>query len=89
MPRYLISFDDGSMDRGRNPVILRLLELLGLDLDMRPELEPYRSSAIRNHAGVTVGETRTPPMAVRVITSNTESSAPGPKSASSTPIGDP
>jgi L-asparaginase II len=53
-----LKIDDGSMDRGRNPVILRLLELLGLDLDTRPELEPYRASTIRNHAGVTVGETR-------------------------------
>ncbi|MEA2491380.1 MAG: hypothetical protein QOH21_3172, partial [Acidobacteriota bacterium] len=35
-----LKIDDGSMLRGRNPVILRTLELLGLDLGVRPELEP-------------------------------------------------
>jgi hypothetical protein len=46
------------MDRGRNPVILRLLELLGIDLDARPELAPYRHWDLRNHAGTLVGEVR-------------------------------
>jgi L-asparaginase II len=53
-----LKIDDGSMDRGRNPVILRLLELLGIDLDARPELQPYRHRPLRNHAGTLVGEVR-------------------------------
>lgn len=53
-----LKIDDGSMDRGRNPVILRLLELLGIDLDARPELAPYRHSELRNHAGTLVGDVR-------------------------------
>lgn len=53
-----LKIEDGSMDRGRNPVILRLLELLGIDLDARPELAPWRRSPIHNHAGTLVGEVR-------------------------------
>ncbi|HEX7833087.1 MAG TPA: asparaginase [Thermoanaerobaculia bacterium] len=53
-----LKIDDGSMDRGRNPVILRVLDLLGIDLDARPELEPYRNPVITNHAGTLVGEVR-------------------------------
>ena len=53
-----MKIDDGSMDRGRNPVILRLLELLGIDLDARPELQPYRRWPLRNHTGTLVGEVR-------------------------------
>jgi L-asparaginase II len=53
-----LKIDDGSMERGRNPVILRLLELLGVDLDARPELTPYRHWELRNHAGTTVGDVR-------------------------------
>src|SRR5215212_799528 len=53
-----LKIDDGSMDRGRNPVILRLLELLGIDLDERAELSPYRKWPLRNHAGTVVGEVR-------------------------------
>jgi L-asparaginase II len=53
-----LKIEDGSMDRGRNPVILRLLELLGIDLDARPELEPWRRWSLRNHAGTPVGEVR-------------------------------
>ncbi len=53
-----LKIDDGSMERGRNPVILRLLELLGIDLDARPELMPYRQWDLRNHAGTTVGQVR-------------------------------
>ena len=49
--------DDGSMERGRNPVILRTLELLGIDIG-RPGLESYRSFPIRNVAGAVVGEVR-------------------------------
>jgi L-asparaginase II len=51
-----LKIDDGSMDRGRNPVILRLLETLGIEL---PEtLSPYRQSQLRNHAGTVVGEVK-------------------------------
>lgn len=53
-----LKIEDGSMDRGRNPVILRLLEILGIDLDERPELAPYRQWPLRNHAGTLVGEVR-------------------------------
>jgi L-asparaginase II len=53
-----LKIEDGSMDRGRNPVILRLLELLGIDLDARPGLEPWRQWPVRNHAGTLVGEMR-------------------------------
>ena len=53
-----LKIEDGSMDRGRNPVILHLLELLGVDLDARPELQPWRVSSLRNHAGTYVGEVR-------------------------------
>ena len=53
-----LKIDDGSMERGRNPVILRLLELLGLDLDARPELQPFRLWPLRNHAGTLVGDVR-------------------------------
>src|SRR5688572_29950527 len=53
-----LKVDDGSMERGRNPVILRLLELLGVDLDARPELAPYRHWELRNHAGALVGDVR-------------------------------
>jgi L-asparaginase II len=53
-----LKVDDGSMDRGRNPIILRVLELLGVDLDARPELEPFRSAIVTNHAGTHVGEVR-------------------------------
>ncbi|HVG22779.1 MAG TPA: asparaginase [Thermoanaerobaculia bacterium] len=53
-----LKIDDGSMERGRNPVILHLLELLGIDLDARPELQPYRLWPVRNHAGTLVGDVR-------------------------------
>lgn len=53
-----LKVDDGSMDRGRNPAILHILELLGIDLDARPELEPFRRSIVTNHAGTPVGEVR-------------------------------
>jgi L-asparaginase II len=53
-----LKIEDGSMDRGRNPAILRLLELLGIELDDRPELEPYRDMLIVNHAGNVTGEVR-------------------------------
>ena len=53
-----LKIDDGSMERGRNPVILRLLELLGIDLDARPELQPFRFWPLRNHAGTLVGDVR-------------------------------
>lgn len=54
----VLKIDDGSMERGRNPVILRLLELLGVDLDSRPGLESFRHHHLYNHAGTEVGEVR-------------------------------
>lgn len=53
-----LKVDDGSMDRGRNPVIFRVLSQLGIDLDARPELQPWRQTELRNHAGTVVGEVR-------------------------------
>jgi L-asparaginase II len=53
-----LKIEDGSMDRGRNPVILRLLELLGIDLDSRPGLAPWRRWPVHNHAGTQAGEVR-------------------------------
>lgn len=53
-----LKIDDGSMTRGRNPVILRVLELLGVDVESRAELAEYRVVPIRNHVGTIVGEAR-------------------------------
>ena len=49
---------DGSMGRGRNPVILRTLEQLGLDLKSRPGVQRYRDWPLRNVVGDLVGEVR-------------------------------
>jgi hypothetical protein len=46
------------MTRGRNPVILRTLEQLGLDVATAPELQRYREWPLRNIAGTLVGEVR-------------------------------
>lgn len=51
-----LKIDDGSMDRGRNPAILRTLEQLGIDLDGRGGLP--REWPVTNHAGDVVGEVR-------------------------------
>lgn len=48
---------DGSMGRGRDPVVLRTLELLGLDVSA-PELSRYRSRVVKNVVGKVVGEVR-------------------------------
>ena len=53
-----IKINDGSMERGRNPVIIRTLELLGFDLSLRPLLQRYRNWPLRNVAGNLVGEVR-------------------------------
>jgi L-asparaginase II len=53
-----LKIHDGSMTRGRNPVIIRTLELLGLDVGDAPELERWRDGGIRNVAGALVGEVR-------------------------------
>jgi L-asparaginase II len=53
-----LKIDDGSMTRGRNPVILKTLEILGLDLASKPELQRYREWPLRNVAGKLVGEVR-------------------------------
>lgn len=53
-----IKIADGSMTRGRNPVILKTLELLGVDLASHRDLDRYREWPLRNVAGVLVGEVR-------------------------------
>jgi L-asparaginase II len=53
-----LKIDDGSMDRGRNPAILHLLDLLGVHAHAAADLDGWRRPAILNHAGVTVGEVR-------------------------------
>jgi L-asparaginase II len=53
-----LKIDDGSMTRGRNPVVLKTLELLGIDLAARPELQRYREWPLRNVAGTLVGDVR-------------------------------
>ena len=53
-----IKIADGSVTRGRNPVILKVLELLGVDVASHRELSPYREWPIRNLAGAVVGEVR-------------------------------
>jgi len=53
-----LKINDGSMGRGRNPVILRVLELLGLDPLARPQLQEHRHWPIFNVVGKTVGEVK-------------------------------
>lgn len=53
-----LKIHDGSMGRGRNPVILKTLELLGIDLSAFPELQPYLDTPIYNVVGIRVGEVR-------------------------------
>jgi L-asparaginase II len=53
-----LKIDDGSMGRGRNPVILRTLELLGLDAASAPELQRYKEWPLRNVVGTIVGEVK-------------------------------
>jgi L-asparaginase II len=53
-----LKIDDGSMNRGRNPVILKTLELLGVDLAACPELQRYRDWPLRNVVGTLVGDVR-------------------------------
>lgn len=53
-----IKVADGSMSRGRDPVILRVLDRLGCDETNLPRFESYRNRTIRNVAGREVGQTR-------------------------------
>lgn len=53
-----IKIEDGSMSRGRNPVILALLEAIGIDLEARPGLQRWRDGRLYNHAGTLVGTVR-------------------------------
>lgn len=55
----VIKIHDGSMTRGRNPVILSLLQSLGIDIEERPLLESWRDPRILNAAGQMVGEWKT------------------------------
>ena len=52
-----LKVNDGSMTRGRDPVILKTLELLGIDTGA-PELQRFREWPLRNVAGTLVGEVR-------------------------------
>ncbi|MEO8036571.1 MAG: asparaginase [Acidobacteriota bacterium] len=54
----VLKIHDGSMSRGRNPVILRTLALLGIDVEARPELQRYREWPLRSVVGEVVGEVR-------------------------------
>ena len=53
-----LKISDGSMGRGRNPVILRTLELLGIDVGARPQLAAHRIWPVTNVVGKSVGEVR-------------------------------
>ncbi|MEA2344901.1 MAG: hypothetical protein QOF63_3070 [Thermoanaerobaculia bacterium] len=53
-----LKIHDGSMVRGRNPVILKTLEILGADVSSAPELQPFRRQQVFNVAGKIVGEVR-------------------------------
>jgi L-asparaginase II len=53
-----LKIHDGSMVRGRNPVILKTLEILGADIPSAPELQPFRRQQVFNVAGKIVGEVR-------------------------------
>jgi L-asparaginase II len=52
-----LKVNDGSMTRGRDPVIIRTLELLGVDVDAAG-LQRFRDWPLRNVAGTLVGEVR-------------------------------
>lgn len=52
-----LKIHDGSMARGRNPAVLKTLEILGVDTSA-PELQPFRTQRITNVAGNFVGEVR-------------------------------
>jgi L-asparaginase II len=53
-----LKIHDGSMVRGRNPVILKTLEILGADVASAPELQPFRRQQVLNVVGKIVGEVR-------------------------------
>lgn len=53
-----LKIHDGSMGRGRNPVIFRTLEQLGIDVGGRHELARYREWPLRNVSGTLAGEVR-------------------------------
>src|SRR5437763_658386 len=52
-----LKVNDGSMTRGRDPVIIRTLELLGVDVSAA-ELQRFRDWPLRNVAGTLVGDVR-------------------------------
>ena len=52
-----LKVNDGSMTRGRDPVIIKTLELLGIDAGAA-ELQRFRDWPLRNVAGTLVGEVR-------------------------------
>ena len=52
-----LKVNDGSMTRGRDPVIIKTLELLGVDVGAA-ELQRFRDWPLRNVAGTLVGDVR-------------------------------
>ena len=52
-----LKVNDGSMTRGRDPVIIKTLELLGVDVSAT-ELQRFRDWPLRNVAGTLVGDVR-------------------------------
>ncbi len=52
-----LKVNDGSMTRGRDPVIIKTLDLLGVDVSAA-ELQRFRDWPLRNVAGTLVGEVR-------------------------------
>lgn len=54
----VLKVDDGSMSRGRNPAILRLLGVLGLEPCSRGDLGRFREWPLTNVAGTLVGEVK-------------------------------
>jgi L-asparaginase II len=53
-----LKIHDGSMARGRNPVILKTLELLGTDIASALDLQAFRRPQVTNWIGTVVGEVR-------------------------------
>lgn len=53
-----MKISDGSMTRGRDPAILRILEILGIELDDLEKLDSYRQGRIQNYSGTLVGQVK-------------------------------
>lgn len=53
-----IKIADGSMGRGRDPVIVRILRLLGLESENKSRLDVFAEPPVRNNGGAVVGAVR-------------------------------